>query len=142
MPNQTINGDLNVTGSLLRSPIARFRQKAAVAKADAAAVLTAGEMINGLVVHTISTGRTLTTPTGAAISAGFPTTPVLGDSFFTYVITVGTGADDIATLTAGDGNVTFVGKVTVGPDTAAISASAIFLFRCTAADTWVGYRVA
>ena len=137
-----IQGDLTVTGNLTAGLVSTGRQKAAVAKTDGNETVTAAEMINGIVVHTISTGRTLTTPTGTAISAGFPTTPVLGDSFKLSVITVGTGADDICTLTAGDGNVTFVGKVTIGPDTAAISPCSSWVFRCTAANTWVGYRVA
>lgn len=130
-------------GNFRRSATAmHFEQRAAqVDKADADVSMTAAEMINGIVVHTVSTGRTLTTPTGAAISAGCPASLAVGDCFYLNVITVGTGADDISTLTAGDGAVTFVGKVTVGPNTAAISPAGTFLFRCTASNTWVGYRV-
>lgn len=116
------------------------QQTAASAETDADNAITAAQMINGIVVHTVSTGRTLTTPTGAAISAAIPNLAV-GDSFMLHVITVGTGADDISTLTAGDGNVTFVGKVTVGPDTAAIAAYGTWIFRNTGTNTWVGYRV-
>lgn len=118
---------------------------APVAKPDSAATLTAAEMINRIVVHTVSSGLTCTTPTGAAITAGFLSiigrAAVAGDTFKLHLITVGTGADDISTLTAGDGAVTFVGKVTVGPDTAAIAAYGTFLFRCVSAGVWVGYRV-
>lgn len=130
-------------GNFLRSATAmHFEQRAAaVAKTDAAEVLTAAEMINGIVVHTVSTGRTLTTPTGAQISAGCPADLAVGDCFYLHVITVGTGADDISTLTAGDGNVTFVGRVTVGPDAANNNGYGTFLFRNTASNTWVGYRV-
>lgn len=120
----------------------QFRKQAAPgAGTDQNETLTAAQMINGIYVHTIAQARTLTTPTGAAISAGCPTDLAVGDSFDFTVITVGTGADDISTLTAGDGNVTFVGKVTVGPDTAPIAAYGTWRFRNTGADTWVGYRV-
>ncbi len=130
-------------GNFLRSATAmHFKQyAAAVAKADGNQSITAAEMINGIVVHTVTTGRTLTTPTGAAISAGCPAALAVGDSFLLHVITVGTGADDIATLTAGDGNVTFVGNVTVGPDSATNNGYGTFLFRNTGTNTWVGYRI-
>lgn len=117
------------------------KQSAPTAKGDSAGVLTAGEMINGIVVHTVSTGRTLTTPTGAAISAGCPAGLAVGDSFDLHVITVGTGSDDISTLTAGDGNVTFVGNVTVGPDSSTFNGYGTFRFRNTGTSTWVGYRI-
>lgn len=118
-----------------------LKQTAPGAGSDQAETLTAAQMMQGIYVHTISTGRTLTTPTGAQISAGCPGTLAVGDSFLFSVITVGTGADDISTLTAGDGNVTFVGKVTVGPDTAAIAAYGTWRFRNTGSNTWVGYRI-
>lgn len=103
--------------------------------------LTAAQMINGVYVHTVATGRTLTTPTGANISAGCPASLAVGDSFLFSVITVGTGADDISTLTAGDGNVTFVGNVTVGPDSATNNAYGTWRFRNSGTNTWVGYRI-
>jgi hypothetical protein len=121
-------------GSLLGS------QAAVVAKADGDQSVTAAQMINGICVHTVTTGRTLTTPTGALLAAALPGA-VAGDTFKFSVITVGTGADDISTLTAGDGDVTFVGKVTVGPDTAAIAAYGTWLFRYTGGTAFVGYRV-
>lgn len=117
------------------------KQTAPVAKTDGAATLTAAEMISGIVVHTVSTGRTLTTPTGAEISAGCPTDLAVGDSFDVSVITVGTGADDISTLTAGDGGVTFVGNVTVGPDASTFNGYGTFRFRNTGTGTWIGYRI-
>lgn len=140
----TVAAALTVAGgSFLRSTTGMnfIQQTAPTAKADADSSITAAQMINGIVVHTVTTGRALTTPTGAAISAGCPATLAVGDSFLLHVISVGTGADDISTLTAGDGNVTFSGKVTVGPDTAAIAAYGTWLFRNTGTSTWVGYRV-
>lgn len=120
--------------------------KAPVAKTDGAATLTAAEMINGLCIHTVSTGRTLTTPTGAELSTGWTAltgaVPNVGDSFDFSVQTVGTGADDISTLTAGASGVTITGKATVGPDIAdAGPPHGTFRARCTAADTWVVYRI-
>ena len=130
-------------GVFLRSTTGRVfqQQTAAGAGADQAEVLTAAMMFNGIFVHTVSTGRTLTTPTGAAISSACPAALAVGDSFRFSVITVGTGADDISTLTAGDGNVTFVGRVTVGPDSANNNGYGSWIFRNTGANTWVGYRV-
>ena len=131
-------------GNFLRSAGGlHFRQQtAASAEADGDQAITAAQMINGIVVHTVTTGRTLTTPTGAAILAALPADIAAGDSFDLSVITVGTGADDISTLTAGDADVTFVGKVTVGPDTAAIAAYGTWRFRYTGANAFVGYRIA
>jgi hypothetical protein len=130
-----------IDGGVFQRSNAFQKYAAPGAGADQAEILTAAQMINGIYVHTITTGRTLTTPSGADITAGCPAAATTGDSFLFHLITVGTGADDIVTLTAGDGNVTFVGKVTVGPDTAAIAAYGTFLFRKTGASTWVGYRI-
>lgn len=120
---------------------ALFQMAAPTAKADGAAVLTAVQMINGIVVHTVTTGRTLTTPTGAAITAGLPSTLKTGDCFKLHVITLGAGADDISTLTAGDGNVTFVGNVTVGPEGSTFNNYGTWIFRYSGSNAWVGYRV-
>lgn len=130
-------------GNFLRSATAmHFQQRAAVVEiADGNDTLTAAQMINGIVQHTVTTGRTLTTPTGTQISAGCPADLAVGDCFYLHVITIGTGADDISTLTAGASGVTLVGKATVGPDTAAIAAYGTWLFRNTASNTWIGYRI-
>jgi hypothetical protein len=120
----------------------QFRKQAAqVDKADGAESITAAQMINGIIVFTVTTGRTLTTPTGAAILAACPTDIAAGDSFDLTVITVGSGADDIATLTAGDADVTFVGNVTVGPDASTFNGYGTWRFRYTGANAFVGYRV-
>lgn len=118
-----------------------FKQPAATAETDANNAIAAADMINGIVVHTVSTGRTLTTPTGAAILAACPAGIVAGDAFYLHVITVGTGADDISTLTAGDGDVTFVGNVTVGPDASTFNGYGTWIFRYAGGNAFVGYRV-
>ena len=47
------------------------------------------QMLSGICVFTITTGRTLTTPTGAAMSTGIPNLAV-GDSFdFTVITEIG-----------------------------------------------------
>lgn len=138
---------LSATNPRPTTALRKFRtMKAPVAKSDAAAVLTAAEMIDGLVIHTISTGRTLTTPTGAEISTGWVAytgaVPKVGDFFELTVQTVGTGADDISTLTAGATGVTVTGKATVGPDIAdAGPPHGTFRCRNTATDTWICYRI-
>jgi hypothetical protein len=118
-----------------------FQQTAPTTKADGAETITAAQMINGIVIFTVTTGRTLTTPTGAAITAGCPADLAVGDAFLFHLITIGAGADDIATLTAGDGAVTFVGDVTCGPSGSTFNDHATWLFRCSGAGTWVGYRI-
>lgn len=130
-------------GNFFRSSTGQHwkQQTAATAKADGAETVTAAQMINGIVVFTVTTGRTLTTPTGAALVAGAPAALAVGDSFDFHLITIGTGADDIATLTAGDGDVTFVGNVTVGPDSATNNAYGTWRFRYGGSNAWVGYRI-
>lgn len=118
-----------------------FQQPAATAEADGAQAVTAEQMIGGICVFTVTTGRTLTTPTGAAITSACPSDLAVGDAFEFHVITVGTGADDIATLTAGDGDVTFVGNVTVGPDSIHFNGYGTWIFRYAGSNAWVGYRI-
>lgn len=129
-------------GGVFNRGTTQFRkQSAATAKADGAETVTAAQLINGIVVFTITTGRTLTTPTGAAILAGCPTDIAAGDSFDFTLITIGSGADDIATLTAGDADVTFVGEVTVGPSGSTFNNYGTWRFRYSGANAFVGYRV-
>lgn len=117
------------------------KQSAASAEGDGAQTVTAAQLINGIVVQTITGASTLTTPTGAAILAGCPADIAAGDAFDFTLITIGAGADDISTLTAGDGDVTFVGDVTVGPGAAGTTSSGTFRFRYTGANAFVGYRL-
>lgn len=129
-------------GGVFNRGTTQFRkQSAATAKADGAETITAAQMINGIVVFTVTTGRTLTTPTGAQILAGCPTDIAAGDSFDFTLITIGAGGDDIATLTAGDGDVTFVGDVTVGPSGSTFNDHGSWRFRYTGANAFVGYRI-
>ena len=134
------NATLITGGAIIRGDTF-FAQDAHTSETDAANAIAATDFVNGIVVHTVSTGRTLTTPTGAQIAAVLPTGVTTGDAFRLHVITIGTGADDISTLTAGDGNVTFIGNVTVGPDASTFNGYGTWIFRMTGATSFVGYRV-
>lgn len=105
---------------------------------------TAAQFINGILSGDVTTGRTLTTPTGAQLSTACGIGLAVGDAFNVYVTMIGSaGADDILTMTAGDGNVTFIGTVTLGPIVASTSPGAgTWRFRNTGTNTWVGYRIA
>ncbi len=106
-------------------------------------VLTEAEMFGGIFVQTPTAATTCTTPSGANISAGFATTPEIGDSFdFTIINLGGTTTWDI-TLAGGDGNVTFIGSVKLAPivDELTETSSGTWRFRNTGASTWVGYRL-
>jgi hypothetical protein len=136
-----LNGS-GLDGGVFNRGTYQFRkQAAAVAKGDGAQTITGAQIIGGICVQTITGASTLTTPTGALISAACPTDLAVGDSFDFTLITIGAGADDISTLTAGDGAVTFVGDVTVGPGAAGTTSAGTFRFRNTGAGTWVGYRI-
>lgn len=117
-----------------------FQQTAALDIVDTAPTLTAAQFINGIVFGQPTTGRAVTTPTGTLISAALEDVAV-GDSFeFTLIVDGSTGADDIYTLTGGTG-VTLKGVATLGPIVANTAPGcATWIFRNTAADTWVGYR--
>lgn len=91
---------------------------------------TAAQLLGGLVKQTGQTaGGTVTTPTGAVLSAACPVVPSAGYSFTTVFLSV-TGGQTL-TITAGASGMTVRG-------TAAIPAgkTGILTFVCTAADTW------
>jgi len=136
-----LNGS-GLDGGVFNRGTYQFRKQAAqIDKADGNQSVTGAQIIGGICVHTVTTGRTLTTPTGAEITAACPTDVATGDSFDFTLITVGAGGDDISTLTAGDGNVTIVGEPTVGPSGSGLNCYGTFRFRKTGASTWVAYRI-
>lgn len=130
-------------GGVFNRGTSQFRKQAAqIDKADGAQSVTGAQIINGICVHTVTTGHTLTTPTGANILAACPADIATGDSFDFTLITVGTGSDDISTLTAGDGDVTFIGDVTVGPDLAGTGDDhGTWRFRYGGSNAFIGYRL-
>ena len=130
-------------GALTRKRVetwAALREKVTVVAAtDAATTMTAAQLAGaGRVVYTMtpSTGRTLTTPTGAELGAGF-TDEAVGTSFEFTVVNVAAATHAI-TLTAGASGVTLGGVA--GMATVAASSSATFLGVFTAANTVTIYR--
>jgi hypothetical protein len=106
-------------------------------------VLTAAEILTGIITTTGVTGPSEhQLPTGTALAAALATIAV-GDAFDFVVINTGTGAADDATLTVNTG-VTIVGNPTVGAltDATIISGSGTFRARYSAANTFVVYRIA
>jgi len=132
-----------IAGGVILRGDSFFAQDAPSAESTGAQAIAAADFVNGIVVHTVADASALSTPTGAEIAAVLPAGVTTGDAFRLHVITVGAGADDISTLTAGDGNVTFVGNVTVGPDdgTSNTNGYGTWIFRKTGATSFVGYRV-
>ena len=118
---------------------AALREKVTVVAATDAATTQAQATLAaaGDVVYTMtpSTGRTLTTPTGAELGAAF-TDEAVGTSFKFSVVNLAAATHAI-TLTAGASGVTLVGAVAVAAATSA-SFAAVF----TATDTVIIYRVA
>jgi len=130
-------------GALTRKRVetwAALREKVTVVAAtDAATTMTAAQLAGaGRVVYTMtpSTGRALTTPTGAELGAGF-TDEAAGTSFEFTVVNVAAATHAI-TLTAGASGVTLGGVA--GMATVAASSSATFIGVFTAANTVTIYR--
>jgi hypothetical protein len=131
-----------LNGGVFNRGTYQFKKQAAqVDKVDGNQSVTGIQIIGGICVHTITTGRTLTTPTGALITSACPADLAVGDSFDFTLITIGAGADDIDTLTAGDGDVTIVGEPTVGPSGSTFNCYGTFKFRYSGANAWIAYRV-
>jgi len=130
-------------GALSRKRVetwAALREKVTVVAAtDAATTMTAAQLAGaGRVVYTMTptTGRALTTPTGAELGAGF-TDEAVGTSFEFTVVNVAAATHAI-TLTAGASGVTLGGVA--GMATVAAASSATFLGVFTAANTVTIYR--
>ena len=130
-------------GALTRKRVetwAALREKVTVVAAtDAATTMTAAQLAGaGRVVYTMtpSTGRALTTPTGAELGAGF-TDEAVGTSFEFTVVNVAAATHAI-TLTAGASGVTLGGVAGMATVAAATSASYVGVF--TAANTVTIYR--
>jgi hypothetical protein len=99
------------------------------------ATLTIAELLTGIVTATSASAAALTLPTGALTDAGVAGGTLKADQSFEWsVINLGSSSGAV-TMTAGTGH-TYVGSVTV-----AISTSARFRTRKTAADTFVTYRI-
>jgi uncharacterized Zn-binding protein involved in type VI secretion len=94
---------------------------------------TIAQLLGGFILHNSKTGGgTLTTPTGAVISAGV-TGVAVGDTFECTYVNYG---DQTVTITAGASGVTITGTAAVPADQ-----NAKLVFLCTDADTWVVYVI-
>jgi len=108
--------------------------KGLVAVADAAATLTAAQLVaKSIFTQTPTAGRALTTATGAQIIAALPNYSV--GSCFEFTIVNSAADTHAATLTAGASGVTITGNAVV-----AAATSATFIVRIAAADAVVIYR--
>lgn len=121
---------LHVVGATVTTGVAYKNQPAQTSKA-AAATLTIAELLTGIVQYTGALA-TLTLPTGTLIEGGVPATFPVDMSFDVSVINTGSG---IATLGTATG-LTLVGSMDV-----AVTASGLFRFRKTAANTYTVYRI-
>lgn len=102
------------------------------AASNEATTLTAAQIINGVVTMTPSTGRALTTPTGAEIVTGLGDGVRVGTSFEVTVVNVAAATHAI-TFTAGTSGVTLGGVA--GMATVAAASSATYVGVVTNVST-------
>lgn len=124
------------------SPALTQTQGAPTAKTVTAAI-SAAELLTGIITTTGVTAPSIhQLPTGTLLSAAIAGVTT-GDSFDFSVINTGTGASDDATITVNT-DVTIVGNPTIGAltDGTIVSGSGRFRARCSAANTWIVYRIA
>lgn len=109
------------------------------AASDAATTLTAAESVNGVVTMTPSTGRALTTPTGADLKSHIDGPLEVGTSFELTVVNAAAATHAI-TLTAAASGITLGGASAMA--TVAAATSATYVFVCTAVGTpaFTAYR--
>jgi len=139
MPLLGNSTDGAVTRKRIETFAAKVEKVTVVAATDAATVQTAAQLAGaGQVVYTMTptANRTLTTPTGALLGAGF-TDEAVGTSFEFTVVNVAAATYTI-TVTAAASGVTLVGAAATFAVAAASSASFVGVF--TAADTVSIYR--
>lgn len=102
------------------------------AASNEATTLTAAECVNGVVTMTPSTGRALTTPTGAELKSYIGGPLEIGTAFELTVVNVAASTHAI-TLTAAASGITLGGVAAMA--TVAAASSATYVFVCTAVGT-------
>lgn len=107
-------------------------QKTVTTASNEATTLTAAQCVEGIVTMTPSTGRALTTPTGALLKDYFGGQLEIGTSFELTVVNVAAATHAI-TLTAAASGITLGGVA--GMATIAAASSATYIFICTAVGT-------
>ena len=115
--------DLNVPGKTQTTPIAK----------TATGTLTAAELMAGIITVTSASAVASTVPTGTLMDTARPGGAT--DDYFDWTIVNLGSSSGACTVTAGTAH-TIVGNAVV-----AITTSATFRSRRTAANTWVTYRL-
>ncbi len=108
------------------------KERPLLAASNADTALTAAQAVEGIVTMTPTTGRSLTTPTGAELKTFFGDQLEIGTSFELTVVNVAAATHAI-TFTAGASGITLGGVA--GMATVAAASSATYVFVCTAVGT-------
>ncbi len=129
-----------ILGSAALTPIFYPQAAPATDGADTPFTATVAQLVAGMISMTPTTGRSITTPTGAAMDAGVAFTSIPAAFGFDFTIqnrAAFAATDDIITLVAGATGATVTGSATVSPGSAA-------RFRAvrTATATWIFYKIA
>lgn len=111
-----------------------IQQQTPTAETSTTQTYLAAEILTGIITSTQTGAVTGTLDTGANMDLAFPNAQA-GDAIDWVLINLGSSSGAV-TVTASTGH-TIVGNAVV-----AITTSAIFRSRKTAADTWVTYRIA
>jgi len=120
-----IRGDTTLAGNIIK-------KQPAPAAVNTTATLTTSAVLGYIVTSNPASGITLTLPTGTLLDAAIPS--IAADQSVEWCI-INTNASNTVTVAAGTGH-TVIGNMVV-----ALSTSAQFRSRKTAANTFVTYRV-
>lgn len=131
-----------VAGAFRCTAFAYFIQSAPAAKTTST-TLTAAEILGGLLTGSqgAAGAATYTMPLGTSLGAALPADAAVGDSFNFTIVNISTNASEIITV-AGNTGMTAVGNMTIDANSATTAhATASFLVRMTAANTFSFYRI-
>lgn len=135
------NGSGLAGGIALRTGTIWYKQSAATTdNADTPYTMTAAEMLGGISSMTPTTGRAVTTLTGAQIDAAVAIAGLAVDDAFEFSVqnrAAFAATDDILTLTAGASGVTVTGSAVISP-----GSTAQFRARRTGTATYVIHKIA
>lgn len=135
LASPNFSGTITHSGAILFSGGVVYNyQPTPTAKTTTAVTLTTAELLTGIITSTQTAATTFTLPTGTLMDSGVSASIANNESFDWSIINLGStsGAVTVAVATAH----TVVGNMSV-----AISTSATFRSRRTAAATWVTYRI-
>lgn len=129
-----------ILGNAQLTPIWYPQAAPATDGADTPFTATVAQLVAGLISMTPTTGRAITTPTGAEMDAGVAFADIPATFGFDFTVqnrAAFAATDDIITLTAGATGVTITGSAVVAPGVAA-------RFRAvrTTTATWIFYKIA